>query len=86
MKSHLSRSNPYLITTEKNSIKLLMEKMIISRKEIHEISGRYGVTAAKMIELMQLSKYEFVNKVKSPWLCKTCNETRMGKIIVSKFA
>ncbi len=63
MKSHLSQRNPYLISTEKNSIKLLMEKMIISRKEIQEINNRYGVRATQMIELMQLSKYEFVNKV-----------------------
>jgi len=60
MKSHLSRRNPYLISTEKNSIKLLMEKMIVSRKEIQEINNRYGVSATQMIELMQLSKYEFV--------------------------
>ena len=86
MKSHLSERNLYLILTEKNSIKLLMEKMIVSRKEILEINNRYGVSAAQMIELMQLSKYEFVNKVKKHVQCKPCNEMCVAKIIVSRFA
>ncbi|MDP9230564.1 MAG: hypothetical protein M3O67_07825 [Bacteroidota bacterium] len=50
---------------EKHHQKLLMEKMDISKKEILEINQKYGVSASKMIELMQYSKYQFVNKEKS---------------------
>ena len=49
-----------------------MEKMNLSKKEMQEIKGHYGVIASQLIELMKLSKYEFVNKEKVPGLCSPC--------------
>lgn len=50
---------------ENQSEKILLEKMGISYAEYLEIKNMYGVSATKVLELMQLSKYQFVfpNKV-----------------------
>lgn len=50
---------------ENQSEKILLEKMGISYAEYLEIKNIYGVSATKVLELMQLSKYQFVfpNKV-----------------------
>ena len=58
---------------EKNSEKLLMEKMGMSKKEIQEVYAKYGVSAMKLVELMQLSKYQFVYSGKVPGQCEPCH-------------
>ena len=55
-----SRQSAWLKTAEKNSEKILMEKMGMSKKEVQEVYSKYGVSALKLVELMQLSKYQFV--------------------------
>jgi hypothetical protein len=61
-----------LSTTEKKSEDLLMEKMGMSKKEIREVYMKYGVPASKLVELMQLSKYQFVYSGKAPGQCEPC--------------
>ena len=65
-------SRKYINVEEKNSIKFLMQKMGLQKKEFFQISEQYGVSASQLIELMQYSKYRFVytNEVNS--LCAPC--------------
>ena len=58
--------------SEKNSQKLLIEKMGLSKKEFSEITDLYGVSASKILEIMQLSKYEFIFTGKTPGQCEPC--------------
>jgi hypothetical protein len=67
-------------TAEKRSVKILMDKMGMSKKEVEQVSKNYGVTASKLVELMQLSKYQFVYTEESPGQCRPC--TRLEKIEV----
>jgi hypothetical protein len=67
-------------TAEKRSVKILMEKMGMSKKEVEQISKNYGVSASKLVELMQLSKYQFVYTEELPGQCKPC--TTLEKINV----
>lgn len=60
-----------LNSTEKKSIELLMNKMGMSRKEVQHVSSLYGVSAAQLLELMQLSKYHFVYNGKVPGQCES---------------
>lgn len=46
--------------SEKDSEKLLIEKMELSKRELREIEELYGVSASKILETMQLSKYGFI--------------------------
>jgi len=69
--------NPIVNTTaccphEENSQTLLMEKMGMSKREIQEVYLKYGVTASKLVELMQLSKYQFIYTGKVDGLCEPC--------------
>ena len=64
---------------EKKSIKFLMEKMGMTKKEIEEINNKYGVSAAQLIEKMQLSKYQFVYTEQEPGLCQPC--TKLDRVI-----
>ena len=72
MKNLPSASNGLLTPTEKKSAKLLMEKMGMSQKELREVNNKYGVSAEKLLELMQLSKYQFVYTDKVPGQCQPC--------------
>lgn len=63
--------------TEMNSEKILMEKMGMSRREMKEVYLKYGVPASKLIELMQLSKYQFVYAGKVPGQCEPCLMTQL---------
>lgn len=68
-----TQKTPYpLSVAEKRSAKLLMEKMRISKKELKEISSVYGVSFTRIVELMQLSKYEFMVKEEIEGLCEPC--------------
>jgi hypothetical protein len=71
--------NLSLISSEKRSAKLLMEKMGLSKRELVEISGKYGVSAAQLLERMQLSKYRFIQQEPEKSHCAPCNPS------VSKF-
>lgn len=57
---------------EKKSEILLIEKMGMSKEEIWEVYAQYGVTASKLVELMQLSKYQFVYTGKIDGQCEPC--------------
>jgi hypothetical protein len=57
---------------EKKSETLLMQKMGMSKKEIREVYLKYGVSASKLVELMQLSKYQFVYTGKVEGQCEPC--------------
>jgi hypothetical protein len=57
---------------ERKSESLLIEKMGMSKEEIHEVYLQYGVTASKLVELMQLSKYQFVYTGKVDGQCEPC--------------
>lgn len=49
-----------------------MAKMGISRHEMKEIHVKYGVPASKLLELMQLSKYEFTYNGRIQGQCEPC--------------
>jgi hypothetical protein len=72
MNNHPAGKFPSVNAAEKKSIKLLMEKMGMSKKEVEQVSKNYGVTASKLVELMQLSKYQFVYTEEVPGKCKPC--------------
>lgn len=59
-------------SAEKKSESLLIEKMGVSKREIREVYLKYGVPASKLVELMQLSKYQFVYAGKVPGQCEPC--------------
>jgi hypothetical protein len=59
--------------------------MGISRKELLEINSKSGVNFSTMIEVMQLSKYEFVFKEELHGSCQPC-KMGPGKITLSKFS
>lgn len=44
----------------------------MSKREIQEVYMKYGVTASKLVELMQLSKYQFIYAGKGEGLCEPC--------------
>jgi len=73
MKNTPQGRSPYLAPAEKASVKLLMEKMGMSKKEIGEVALKYGVCASKLIELMQMSKYQFVYTGKVAGQCEPCH-------------
>ncbi len=72
MKNTISVKTLSLSPDEKNSQKLLMEKMGLSKKELHEVNSKYGVSASQLLEIMQLSRYEFVYNGKVPGQCEPC--------------
>lgn len=57
---------------EKSSEKLLMEKMGLSRKEMKLVVELYGVSASRLVEIMQLSKYAFVHSDQQAGSCQPC--------------
>jgi hypothetical protein len=44
----------------------------MSRREIREVYLKYGVPASKLVELMQLSKYQFIYTGKVDGQCQPC--------------
>ena len=83
MKATLKKIPYPLTASEKRSAKFLMERMGISKKELKDISNLYGVSFSKIVELMQLSKYEFVKKEEWPGRCEPC-KTGPGKMNFTK--
>lgn len=75
MKKTATQKSPSLSAAEKNSEKILMEKMGMTKKEVNEVFSKYGVSASKLVELMQLSKYQFVYNGKVPGQCEPCHNT-----------
>jgi hypothetical protein len=72
MKNSTQAKAPALSPAEKNSESLLIEKMGMSQEEIREVYLKYGVTASRLVELMQLSKYQFVYPGRAPGQCEPC--------------
>ncbi len=72
------------LPNEKKSEELLAQKMGMSKKEIREVYLKYGVSASKLVELMQLSKYQFVYSGKVPGQCEPCMMTTR-KLRVANF-
>lgn len=67
------RKDPFQASaTDHAPAKLIMEKMGLSKKEFQEISEKYGVPAEKLLEVMQLSKYQFIQSFKGEPTCKPC--------------
>ena len=66
--------------SEKTSQKLLIEKMGLSTEEFSEITNHYGVSASKILEIMQLSKYQFVFAGKTPGQCEPCHHLVQGRM------
>jgi PP-loop superfamily ATP-utilizing enzyme len=60
MNKEHAAARPAVSPLEKRSIQILVEKMGLTKKEIRDISNQYGVSAAQLVERMQLSKYRFV--------------------------
>lgn len=82
MKNSVTRKLPSLHSAEKTSENLLSEKMGMSKREIREIYLKYGVPASKLVELMQLSKYQFVYSGKADGQCEPCMVVqRLGRAI-----
>jgi hypothetical protein len=75
-KSPMKNSTPKkaiaLSSDDKQSETLLVEKMGMSRREIREVYLKYGVSASKLVELMQLSKYQFIYTGKVEGQCQPC--------------
>jgi len=72
MKNSAQKKVPALSLTEKRSESLLVEKMGMSKREIREVYLKYGVTASQLVELMQLSKYQFVYAGRVAGQCEPC--------------
>ena len=47
--------------------------MGMSKKELREVSTLYGVSPSRLIELMTLSKYQFVYNGKTEGQCEPCH-------------
>jgi hypothetical protein len=84
MKATINKTLYSLTASEKRSAEFLMEKMNISKKELKEIGNTYGVSFSKIIETMQLSKYEFIVKEDLPGRCEPC-KTGPSEINLAKF-
>ncbi|HEU4632983.1 MAG TPA: hypothetical protein VFS22_03300 [Flavisolibacter sp.] len=79
MKTFYQRRKPASVTAiEKASEKILTEKMGLTRGEFREINDVYGVNASRLLELMQLSKYQFVFPGKVPGQCEPCKTVVRG--------
>ena len=69
---------PSAAAIEVASQKILIEKMGLTQEEFEEVNVFYGVSAAKLLELMQLSRYQFILSDKIAGQCEPC------KMVVSK--
>ena len=83
MKNSTHQKASALSSAEKKSENLLMEKMGMSQKEVREVYLKYGVSACKLVELMQLSKYQFVYPARVPGQCEPC--TVIPKLRVANY-
>jgi hypothetical protein len=72
MKNSTTNKTLDLSPAENQFETLLVEKMGMSRREIREVYLKYGVSASKLVELMQLSKYQFVYTGKVDGQCQPC--------------
>ncbi len=68
----LTPQKPSPNALEKKSLKLLMEKMGLAKKELEQINNQYGVSSSQLLELMQYSKYQFVYTEKMARHCQPC--------------
>lgn len=70
---------------EKKSASLLMEKMGLTKKEFQEINSKYGVPASRLLEIMQLSKYQFIYTGKVPGQCEPCINGQVSRMRTMNF-
>ena len=54
---------------ETASEQIIMQHMGLSDEEYQEITQVYGVSATRLVELMKLSKYNFIFPAKTPGQC-----------------
>jgi hypothetical protein len=54
---------------ETASEQIIMQHMGLSDEEYKEITQVYGVSATRLLELMKLSKYNFIFPSKTPGQC-----------------
>ena len=73
MKTSRKKKLPSAAAIEQASEKILTEKMGLVRGEFREITDVYGVSATQLLELMRLSKYQFIFPGKAPGQCEPCN-------------
>lgn len=76
MKNYTQAIDPSLLRPEAESENLLMRKMGMSQREIREVYAKYGVSASRLVEVMQLSKYPFVYEGRVAGQCEPCMLTR----------
>ena len=72
MKQYSPWKPPSIEQVEKNSIRELMDKMGMSKEEIQVVRNNYGVSASQLLQLMQMSKYQFVYPGRVPGQCDPC--------------
>lgn len=60
---------------------MLIDKMGLSPNELEEISKLYGVSAVRLLEIMSLSKYEFINSQKNPGQCMPCHYLPKARVV-----
>jgi len=81
MKHFIQRQVSSSLHIEKQSESLLIEKMRMSKREVREVYLKYGVTASKLVELMQLSKYQFIYTGKVEGICEPCTVNELHPAI-----
>jgi hypothetical protein len=78
MKYKSAQTNLRPQTEERKSVRLLMEKMGLSKRELEQISEQYGVSASQLVEVMQYSKYQFVHHHElSTGQCQPCKANQV---------
>jgi hypothetical protein len=74
MKTFYQKSKlPSAAAIEQASEKILAEKMGLLEGEFREINDVYGVSATQLLELMRMSKYQFIFPAKVPGQCEPCS-------------
>lgn len=79
MYKHFAPATPPINPLEKKSVQILVDKMGLTKKEIREISDKYGVSAAQLVERMQLSKYRFVYAEEEMMRCAPCTPSAIKR-------
>ena len=74
MKTYIDLKSLIMFPSEKASSRILMERMGLNQKELEQIFLLYGVSAAEILQRMELSKYRFVRAKRKPGLCEPCNQ------------
>jgi hypothetical protein len=65
-------TNIRMVDRESKAFQELQSKMGLTHRETKAILIHYGVSAARLMELMQLSRYEFIHNQKITGRCEPC--------------